>query len=129
MARKHDALPRLLLGVDVDAANQDSVAAIEEDEEDEAADVGDPAGQLRIVRQQPQIQRHPYATPDVHGPQEAQQEKGIRDYQPNQALKTRADVSHQRLQAKRHGDYQIPDGLKFGNVSRYIIMINVSLSR
>ena len=115
MAWKHNALSFLFLSIDVNATNQDSIATIEKDEKNEAANVSDPTGQFRIVRQQPEIQRVPYAAPDVDSPQKAQKKKNIRDHQANQALKTRADISHQRLQAKRHDDYKIPDSLEFDN--------------
>jgi len=44
MTRKHDALPCLFLGIDVNATYKNGVATIKEDEKDETADVGDPGG-------------------------------------------------------------------------------------
>lgn len=80
MARKYDALAIILLGVDVNAANEDRVAAVEKYEENEAPDVGDPAGHFWIVRYQPQIQHVPNTTPNVHRAQEAEQQETIRHY-------------------------------------------------
>lgn len=80
MARKHDALAIILLGVDVNAADEDRVAAVEKHEENEASDMGDPAGHFLIVRHQPQIQHVPDTTPNVHRSQEAEQQETIRHY-------------------------------------------------
>ena len=113
MAREYDALAVVLLGVDVNAADEDGVAAVEEHEEDEATDVGDPAGQLRVVRDQPEVQDVPDAAPYVHRAEEAEQQEAVRDYQTRQTLKPCAHVPHQRLQGERHGHYRVTDGLQF----------------
>lgn len=55
MARKYDAFAVVLLGVDVNAANEDGIAAVEKYEEYEAPNVGDPTGQFSVIRDQPQI--------------------------------------------------------------------------
>lgn len=80
MARKYDAFAVVLLGVDVNAANEDGIAAVEKYEEYEAPNVGDPTGQFSVIRDQPQIQYVPDATPNIHRAQEAEQQETIGRY-------------------------------------------------
>ena len=125
VARKYDAFAVVLLGVDVNAANEDGVAAVEKYKEHEAADVGDPAGEFLVARDQPQVQHVPDATPNVHRAQEAEQQEAIGRDQTGQALKASTRVPHQWLQGKRHRHYHVSDGLQLHPTIVQIYIINI----
>lgn len=81
MAREYDALAVVLLSVDINATDEDGVAAVEKYEENETTDVGDPAGHFGVLWYQPEVQDVPDAAPDVHRAQEAEQQEAVRNNQ------------------------------------------------
>lgn len=112
MQRKGDAFSIVLFGIFVNASDQNAVATLEENQENEATEMCGPAGQFFVLREEPEIEQRPDPSPDVHCAKEGDQLKHVDQQQSQETLQTCTTETHQRLDYKRQRHYYVAQYLK-----------------